>query len=333
MITQKLQHKIDFKTKPLGSLGQLETIALQIGTIQNSLTPQLTNPTIIVFAGDHGITDEGVSPFPKDVTWQMVMNFVQGGAAINTFCKQNNIYLKVVDAGVDYNFAAELPIIHAKIAYGTQNILKAPALTIDQSEKAMSQGALIVQNAVREGCNCIGFGEMGIGNTSIASMLMHIITKIPLENCVGAGTGMVGDKLIHKLTVLQKAVNLHNPSLPIEILSTFGGLEIAMMCGAYIEAYKQNMVILVDGFITTATLLVAQLFEPNITNNCIFSHVSNEQGHAQLLNFLQAKPLLSLGLRLGEGTGAAIAYPIIQSAITFLNNMSSFDDANVSNLE
>lgn len=328
MINQ-LQHKIDTKTKPLGSLGLLESIALQIGTIQNTLSPHITKPCILVCAADHGITDEGVSPYPKDVTWQMVMNFVTGGAAISVFCKQHNIELMVVDAGVDYDFPKQAPIIHAKIARGTQNMLHAPAMSMQHVTDAMQAGADIVRTKVTDGSNCIGFGEMGIGNTSSSSLIMHAITGIPLYECVGAGTGMVGDKLAHKLQVLQQVATRHSPKTAYEILACFGGLEIAMICGGMLEAYKQNCIILIDGFITTAALLIAHAIEPNILSHCIYTHVSDEQGHEKMLAFLNATPILHLGLRLGEGSGAAVAFPIILSALAFVNEMSSFEDAKV----
>lgn len=325
----QLQHKIDTKTKPLGSLGMLEQIVLQIGTVQQTSSPRITHPCMIVCAGDHGITDEGVSPFPKDVTWQMVMNFVSGGAAISVFCKQHNIELTVVDAGVDFDFPEQTPIVHAKIARGTQNMLHAPAMTMQQVNEAMQTGADIVRSKVSQGSNCIGFGEMGIGNTSSSSLIMHAITKFPLHECVGAGTGMVGDKLTHKLLVLQQVAARHSPQTPNDILACFGGLEIAMICGGMLEAYRSHCIILVDGFITTAALLIAHAINPNILSHCLFTHVSNEQGHEKMLAFLQAKPILHLGLRLGEGSGAAVAYPIIQSALAFVNEMSSFEDAKV----
>lgn len=332
-IEETLKHKIDFKTKPLGALGQLETLALQIGKIQNTPSPELRKPTLIVFAADHGLADEGVSPYPKDVTWQMVMNFVAGGAAINVFCKQNNINLKVVDSGVDHDFPENLPIVNAKVARGTKNMRKEPAMDKATCQIAIDSGKDIVKNEAKSGCNIIAFGEMGIGNTSASSLLMHRFLNLDILSCTGAGAGVQGEALSKKQLLLKEISTLYNPATPLETLATFGGLEIAMMTGAFLEAYAQKMIILVDGFIASAALLTALQFEPKIKDNCIFSHCSNEMGHKTMLDALEVKPLLNLGLRLGEGTGAALAYPIVQAAVNFLNQMSSFDDAGVSNKE
>jgi len=332
-LKDQLQQKIDLKTKPTGALGQLERIALQIGEIQDTLTPELKNPAMLVFAGDHGLADAGVSPYPKEVTWQMVMNFCAGGAAINVFCKQNGIDLKVVDAGVDFQFPAELPVVNRKVANGTKNMLEEPAMTIDQCREALECGAELVKAEAASGCNIIGFGEMGIANTSASSLLMHRFLNLPIEQCTGRGTGMVGDKLDYKISVLKTVSEKYTPETVEETLATFGGFEIAMMTGAMLEAKKQNMIILVDGFITTAACLTAIQFDASVRENCIFCHSSEEQGHRLVLEHLKAEPVLSLGMRLGEGSGAAVAYPVIKSAVTFLNEMSSFEDAGVSNKE
>lgn len=329
-INNQLQQKIDLKTKPTGALGQLERIARQIGTIQNSLSPELKNPAMLVFAADHGLADAGVSPYPKEVTWQMVMNFCAGGAAINVFCRQNGIKLKVVDAGVDFGFPAGLPVVNCKMANGTKNMLKEPAMTVEQCREAMATGAELVKAEAAAGCNVIGFGEMGIGNTSASSLLMHRFTGLPIEQCTGKGAGMVGEKLDYKTSVLKTVSEKYNPSSVEETLATFGGFEIAMMVGAIREARKQQMVVLVDGFIATAATLTAIQFDGSVRDNCIFCHASEEQGHQLILQHLHAETVLSLGMRLGEGSGAAVAYPIIQSAVNFLNEMASFESAGIS---
>lgn len=333
-ITEQLQHKINSKTKPLGSLGKLEDIALQIGQIQNTTSPELKSPTIIAFAADHGLADIGVSPFPKEVTVQMVHNFLNGGAAINIFCKQNEITLKVVDAGVDTDFQNNPKLIHAKIANGTKNILESAAMTIDECNKAIETGKKIVDDQSKSGCNIIGFGEMGIGNTSSASLIMSKITGLTIEECTGKGTGHNNEGLKRKKEILKQAIEKHQiDDDPVNILATFGGFEIAMITGSFLKAAELNMTILVDGFIITSALLVAHKINPDILKNCIFTHSSDEQGHSKMLEYMNVKAILNLDLRLGEGTGAAVAYPIIKSAVNFLNQMASFEDAGVSNKE
>jgi nicotinate-nucleotide--dimethylbenzimidazole phosphoribosyltransferase len=339
-LRRRLQEKIDHKTKPPGSLGVLESIALQVGMIQRSLSPQILRPHIVVFAGDHGIADTGlVNPYPKAVTAQMVLNFINGGAAINVFCRQYQIELLVADAGVDANFN-EIPegfgFIHAKIARGTRNYLEEPAMTTEDAREAIQRGRSIVSSISSTSCNCIGFGEMGIGNTSAASLLMSAFTGIDLSQSVGRGTGTNDEQLLIKINTLKQVFRKHrdglgSPPRPVETLAAFGGFEIAMMTGAYLEAAARGMIIVVDGFISTAALLVALSLEPAILDNCIFSHASGEQGHRKLLDKLGVKAVLSLGMRLGEGTGAALAIPIIGSAVNFLNQMASFESAGVSN--
>ncbi len=332
-IKEQLQNKINSKTKPLGSLGMLENIALQIGQIQNTLTPKLEKPTMLVFAADHGLTAEGISPYPKDVTWQMVMNFCAGGAAINVFCKQNDIDLKVFDVGVDFDFQEELPITFAKIARGSRNMRTEPAMTNEECTKAILQGREFVKNEAQLGCNTIAFGEMGIGNTSSSALLMHKFTGLLVEECTGKGAGLTNDGVDKKLAILNEIANKYEPSSPKEILATFGGLEIATMVGAFLEAKKQNMVILVDGFIATAAALTAIEIESSVVENCIFCHVSDEKGHKMMLEYLGVRPLLNLNMRLGEGSGAAVTFPIIKAAVAFLNEMASFEDAGVSGEE
>ena len=327
-----LQHKIDHKTKPLGALGRLEDLALQIGLIQNSLTPQLNKPTMLVFAGDHGIAASGVSLYPQAVTAQMVLNFLNGGAAINVFAKQNNMQLRVIDAGVNHQFKAHPNLINAKIANGTANFLHEAALTQAQCEQALTFGASLTVKEIEAGCNVLGFGEMGIANTSSASCLMSILCGLPIAQCVGRGTGLDDAGMVHKTTILKKAIEYHaiNAQNTLQMLATFGGFEIAMMAGAMLGAAEQKVVLLIDGFIASSALLVASKLQPNILQYCVFAHCSGEAGHRQLLNYLGATPLLDLGLRLGEGTGAALALPLLQAAVNFLNDMASFESAGVS---
>jgi len=331
-IIEQLQHKIDFKTKPLSALGTLEKLALQIGTVQNSLSPVLSKPTIVVFAGDHGIAKEGVSAYPQEVSFQMVMNFLQGGAAINVFSKQHNIALKVVDAGVNFDFEPNENLINSKIAQGTNSFLHQKAMTETQLQQCFAKGNEIVNQISENGCNIIGFGEMGIGNTSSATMLMSYLCKLPIEQCVGRGTGLDDKQFENKISILKQTQVFHgNIENPKEVLQTFGGFEIAQMCGAILAAFENNMLILVDGFIASNAFLVAYKINSAIINNAIFCHLSDEFGHQNLLNYLSVEPILKLNMRLGEGTGCAVAYPIIESAVSFINNMASFKSAGVSN--
>jgi nicotinate-nucleotide--dimethylbenzimidazole phosphoribosyltransferase len=332
MLVDNIKHKINTKTKPLGALGVLEKIALQIGTIQNTLSPELKNPTIVVFAGDHGIAKHGTSAYPQEVTYQMVLNFLQSGAAINVFCNQNGIALKVVDAGVNFDFEPNSQLIDAKIAKGTKSFLTEKAMTNQQLMECKNQAKTLVSQLAATDCNVIGFGEMGIGNTSAASLIMSTLCDLSIEKCIGRGTGLNDEQLKNKTALLTQSQTFHGSiKSPEEVLQTFGGFEIAHICYAMLAAKEYNMVILVDGFIATSAYLVASKIVPDIKENAIFCHLSDESGHLNLLNYLDAKPLLQLSMRLGEGTGCAVAYPIIQSAVSFLNLMASFESAGVSN--
>jgi nicotinate-nucleotide--dimethylbenzimidazole phosphoribosyltransferase len=321
----QLQHRIGNKTKPTGSLGMLEELALKIGQVFQTVEPTIIKPTIVVFAADHGIANHGVSAFSQDVTRQMVTNFIEGGAAINVFCKQNNIDLFIADAGINYDFPTSISLINAKIGKGTQSFLHGPAMTIEEMKLCFEKGSEIVENINKTGCNCIGFGEMGIGNTATASILMSILLDIPIEECVGKGTGVSDEKLKFKKEILKKAIQNYNNSDNLDNrLSYFGGFEIMQMASGMLQAYQQNMLILVDGFISSVAFLIAYQRNPSIKTNAIFCHCSAEKGHQRILEYLQ------LDLRLGEGTGCAVAFPIIQSAVAFLNEMASFESAGIS---
>lgn len=332
---QQLQNailsKINNKTKPIGALGKLENIALQVALIQQTLSPKITTPTLVVFAGDHGIVAENVSPYPQDVTWQMVTNFVNGGAAINIFTQQNGWQIEIVDAGVNHNFDENLAIKNLKIAYGTRNFLHEEAMTLAQLNQALQSGIDVVNQVILSDSNCIAFGEMGIGNTSSAAVIMSKITGLPIALCTGKGTGLNDAGLQHKIEVLTKACNAHNTPTPQSILQTYGGFETAMITAAILQAAQNKMLILIDGFIITSALLVAHKIYPQVLDYCVFAHQSNENGHKAMLDYLKVKPLLHLDMRLGEGTGAALALPIVQAALNFLNNMASFESAGVVN--
>lgn len=331
-IKADLIHKINHKTKPLGSLGMLETLALQVGLIQQTLSPQLNLPTMLIFAGDHGITQAGVSPYPQAVTAQMVLNFLAGGAAINVFCQQNQLHFRVVDAGVNAEFTPHPYLIDAKVALGTANFLETMAMTTEQCELALVRGAEIADAQINAGCNVMGFGEMGIGNTSSASVIMSVLCRLPIAACVGRGTGLDDVGLAHKTQQLARALALHqlDGANAKQVLATFGGFEIAMMVGAMLQAATRQCTLMIDGFITTAALLVAAQIQPNIVHYCVFSHCSDESGHQALLAFLKGEPVLKMRLRLGEGTGAALVYPMLLAAVNFLNQMASFESAQVS---
>jgi nicotinate-nucleotide--dimethylbenzimidazole phosphoribosyltransferase len=334
-LKQLLQHTIDHKTKPLGALGRLEEIALQIGLIQQTTKPVVKQPHIVVFAGDHGIAKTGlVNAYPQEVTAQMVLNFANGGAAINVFCRQNQLTLKVVDAGVNYDFTSNsIDVIDAKIGYGTKNYLNEPAMTMAEAEQAIGKGRSIVRELAAEGCNCIGFGEMGIGNTSSATLIMSALTGLPVVEFTGRGAGLNDDQLDKKIDTLQQVYEKHALNTlgqkPLDLLSRVGGFEIAMMAGAYLEAVHLKMIVLVDGFISTAAMLIANEIS-QVLHQCIFAHTSQEAGHEKILRHLGVTPLLHLSMRLGEGTGAALAMPMIHAAVNFLNEMASFESAGVS---
>lgn len=328
-----LQNRIDNKTKPPGALGQLEQLALRIGRIQQTLTPVFSRPHVLVFAGDHGAARAGVSAFPQEVTWQMVENFLSGGAAINVFARHNGLALKVIDAGVAHDFGPRAALIDAKIAAGTRNYLDEPAMSAAECATALGKGAEVARTLADEGCNVVGFGEMGIGNTASASLITHALTGTPLVDCIGRGTGLDDTGLARKRELLTQAAR--RAALPTKadartVLAEFGGFEIVMMTGAMLAAAERGMTLLIDGFIVTSALLAAARIEPAIRDYCIFCHRSAEPGHVAQLNDLQADPLIDLGLRLGEGTGAALAWPLVNAAVAFLNEMASFDAAGVS---
>ena len=327
-IRETLMATINNKTKPLGALGQLESLALQIGLIQNRTENLvLQTPTLLVFAGDHGIAAEGVSAYPPEVTYRMVVNFLQGGAAINVFCRQHNINLKIVDAGVNHDFKPYPKLIHAKVGHGTRNFLHEPAMSVAAAEACLKTGSRLVREVVSADCNVIGFGEMGIGNTSSAAVLTSLLCNLPIEECTGRGTGLNDDAWQHKVQILQQAIQTHGTlDSPLETLATYGGFEIAQMCGAMLEAASRQMILLIDGFIASAAFLLAYRMNPNIRPYAIFCHQSEERGHVLLLKQLSAEPILNLHLRLGEGTGCALAYPLLESAIRFYNEMASFNE-------
>lgn len=329
-ICSYLQEKIDNLTKPKGALGSLEDIAMQIGKIQQTLHPSLKNPCHIVFAGDHGIAQEGVSASPQEVTYQMIANFWDGGAGINFLARQHNFDLHIVDAGVNFEFKADDPIIDMKIRKSTRNYRYEAAMTDEEMNLAIEKGAECVQRCFDKGCNIISFGEMGITNTSSSSLWMTYLTGIPLKLCIGAGCDHTGSIINHKYSVLKASMeNYSGDNTPTEIMRYFGGYEMVMAVGAMLKAAELKMIILVDGFIMTNCMLMSSVLNKEVLNYAIFGHQGDEAGHKLVLDYLKVKPILHLGLRLGEGTGALCAYPIVDSAIRMINEMNSFKEIKV----
>ncbi|MEN2672157.1 nicotinate-nucleotide--dimethylbenzimidazole phosphoribosyltransferase [Herbaspirillum huttiense] len=327
-LAARLEARINDKTKPLGSLGALERLARQIGLIQGSDHPVLRQSAIVVCAGDHGVTAEGVSAYPQSVTWQMVENFLAGGAAINIFARQNECALYIVDTGVNHDFGPRDGLLDRKIAPGTANFCQGAAMTAQQCQAALLAG---LQFAESLQADVLGFGEMGIGNTTAAAALMAAFTGVPVQECVGAGTGLDAQGVARKADAVTRALRLHaQASAPLERLAALGGFEIAFMTGAMLGAAQRRKVILIDGFIVTSALLVAAALQPAVLEYCVFSHCSDEAGHRRMLQYLGATPLMQLDLRLGEGTGAALALPLLRAAVNFLERMATFSSASVS---
>ncbi|MBA4327708.1 MAG: nicotinate-nucleotide--dimethylbenzimidazole phosphoribosyltransferase [Polaromonas sp.] len=328
VLAARLQQRIDNKTKPPGALGRLETLALQLGLIQRSEALAFDAPQMVVFAADHGIAAEGVSAFPQAVTLQMVGNMLAGGAAINVFARQHGFALQVVDAGVAADLAAHPQLLQRKIAPGTANICEGPAMSMAQAVQALHAGMAVVKDLPG---NVVAFGEMGIANTSPAALLLARLSGLPLADVVGRGTGLDDVQLAHKQAVLTRALARHaEVQEPLAVLAALGGFEIAMMSGAMLQAASERRVVLVDGFIAGAAALLACALQPVTKDYLVFCHRSAERGHHLLLAQLQATPLLDLDMRLGEGTGALLAWPLLQSASLFLAEMASFDSAGVS---
>jgi nicotinate-nucleotide--dimethylbenzimidazole phosphoribosyltransferase len=320
-------------TKPPGSLGRLEEIANRVAAIQQTETPAVRKPMIIVFAGDHGVCEEGVNPYPQVVTSQMVSNFLRGGAAINVLGYAAGADLMVVDVGVVHEIAFTSGLIDRKIARGTQNFCRLPAMTSAQASRGLSVGMEMVDRAVHQGSNLIGIGEMGIGNTTVASALTAVLTGLPPVAVVGRGTGADDACLERKITAVTKALALHNPSGlgAMDLVMNIGGFEIAAMMGACLRAAYHRCAVVVDGFIATVGAALAIRMQPDVRSYLFAAHRSTELGHDPLLTIIQQKPIFDLNMRLGEGTGAALAIPIIRAAADALSHMATFDSAGVSN--
>jgi nicotinate-nucleotide--dimethylbenzimidazole phosphoribosyltransferase len=334
-----IQDKIDNLNKPKGSLGRLESFAMQICMAQQTLSPELHHPCHLLLGGDHGIEREGVSVSPRDVTWQQMVNFTHGGGGVNMFCRQHGFKLLVVDMGVDHDLSNVPGILHRKIANGTKDFLYEPAMSEAEFDKAIDIGAALVDDCYDEGCNILCIGEMGIANTSPSSIWMHLFGRIPLDECIGAGSGLDTPGIQHKKKILHAAVQHYSawreknsPSTtlpPSATIRYFAGFEMAAAIGAMLRAAELKILVMVDGFIMTACALAAYQLYPDVLAYMIFGHCGDESGHKRMLALMHAEPLLQLGMRLGEGTGALCSYPIIQSAVLMMNEMNNFKDAQI----
>ena len=327
----EVRHVIDIKTKPPGSLGRIEHLAATLAGIQNTLEPAADPAELLLFAGDHGMVAEGVSAWPSEVTTQMVLNFLTGGAAANVFASTNAIGITIADAGI----AGEVPdhpaLVHANIRKGTRNAMHEDALTAREVDAALTFGAQLAVSKVNAGAKVIALGEMGIGNTSSATLLAHAIEGIAIRDLAGPGAGLDDKGLEKKISILERIANRRPGRLtPVDALAAFGGLEVAAIAGALIGGASAGAAILVDGFIATAAALCALRARPDATHQVIFAHRSKEPGHKLMLEALDAEPLMDLDLRLGEGTGALLAFPLLRNACAMLRDMATFESAGVS---
>jgi nicotinate-nucleotide--dimethylbenzimidazole phosphoribosyltransferase len=333
----QIKTKIDQKTKPLGALGLLETVAEQLAMIQSQEKGEMIDrieinkPTVVVFAGDHGIAEEGVSIAPSAVTQQMVLNFLHGGAGVNCFCRANNVELYVVDAGI------LLPIdmqhsnfVQQRLGSSTNNFARQSAMTVEVAQKGIEYGKQFVTSLIQNGSNLVMFGEMGIGNTSSAAAIVSLLSGLDAEKCVGLGTGISAEQYAKKCQLVAQGVARCQTRDPLTVLAEVGGYEIAQIVGGFLAASDLGIAVIVDGYIVSAAAYIAMLIDPSARDYMIFAHQSEEQGHQLLLNLMKAAPLLQLGMRLGEGTGAVLAVPLIRCAAEFYNNMASFTEAGVS---
>lgn len=330
-LEQKVRTAIDCKTKPPGSLGRIEELALKIALCQNNPVPIADPARLFIFAGDHGLTSEGVSAWPSEVTTQMVLNFLSGGAAANVFARTNQIDITVVDAGILGDLPDHVLLKRANIRKGTRNAMAEDAMTGDEVSQALEFGAKLASEAVAGGAKTVLLGEMGIGNTSSATLLAHAIEGIPIEKLAGPGAGLDKEGIARKIAILQKVAERKPGKLsPETALAAFGGLEIACMAGALIGAASAGALVLVDGFIASAAALCALRARPEAAAYTVFSHRSKEPGHRAMMEALHAEPLIDLDLRLGEGTGALLAFPLLRNACAMLNEMATFESAGVS---
>lgn len=326
----RAQDYIDHIAKPLGSMGKLEQLASRLAAIQDTLRPELSPREHFVFAADHGITTEPVSKSPREVTRQVVYSMLRGGAGICFLCRQHDFRLHIIDVGVDHDFEDTPSLIDAKIRRGTRSFLHEAAMTKEELEQALAIGVACVDSALERGAKLLSFGEMGIGNTSSSALWMYYLTDLPLEECVGRGSGLDDAGVRYKLELLRTVTkNYTGDGSPRDVMRYFGGYELVATVGAMLRAAERRCAFLVDGFIMSACLLMARALHPAVTDYAFYGHVGDEAGHARLLRALGADPILRLGLRLGEGTGAICAFPILDSARRMLHEMASFTTSGV----
>lgn len=327
----ELRNRINDKTKPLGSLGKLERFVHRLGLMQGTTAPELRSPVILVFAGDHGLAKAGASPFPQEVTMQMVLNYLSGGAAINVFARQHRIPMQVIDAGVASPLPKHPDLLDLKVIAGTRNALEEAALTLEEVDLCLGRGAKVALDAIERGADTVMLGEMGIGNTAISALLISTLLDLPIEECVGRGAGHDDAGLVRKQLLCARVKERHGRvSTAREALAAYGGCEIAMMAGAMLATASRRKLVVVDGFIATAAAVVASRINSRVLDYCVFAHSSAESGHVKVVRKLGVEPLVDLGLRLGEATGAALIWPLLQSATAFLREMATFSSAGVS---
>lgn len=335
-IYEKIQKKLDFLTKPQGSLGRLEEMAKKYCLIKNTLHPVLKNKVIFTLAGDHGVVKEGVSAFPQDVTPQMVLNFIAGGAGINVIANHINARVIVSDIGVKEELKIESPFFkNKKICKGTKNMAEGPAMTREEAVKSLEAGIQLVEEELETGVDIIGTGDMGIGNTTPSSAIVAAVTGSGVEEVTGRGTGIDGEAMRLKIEVIKKALDINKPDIEdgIDVLSKVGGFEIGGIAGVILSGAANKIPVVIDGFISGAAALIAYKIEPKVKDYLIAGHSSVERGHNIMLDYIGLEPLLDLDLRLGEGTGAALGISLVEAGVKILNEMATFESAGVSEKE
>ena len=332
-LAKKTQRRLDNLTKPQGSLGRLEELAKQIVAITRNENPQFKNKVIFTMAADHGVVEEKISAFPQEVTAQMVYNFLKGGAAINVLARHVGAKVIVVDMGVKERLKVKSERLKVKrIGLGTKNMAKGPAMSREEAIRSIKAGIEVFEEEFKKGIDIVGIGDMGIGNTTSSSAIVAAITGRPVEEVTGRGTGIDDKTFSHKIEVIKRALNINRPvsNDPIDVLSKVGGFEIGGLCGIVLASASKSVPVIIDGFICGAAALIAYKLEPKVKDYMIASHCSAEMGHKAVLNYIGLSPILDLDLRLGEGTGAALAMGIVEASIKILNEMATFKNASVS---